>query len=61
MSLTYRNQSIDLLSKSVEWFLYDRDFLHERVKFYSKNTKMASIDFFMVNLNACLQVETCSK
>ena len=25
-SLSYRNQSINLLCKSVDWFLYDRDF-----------------------------------
>ena len=26
-----RNQSIDLQSKSMEWFLYDRDLRHERI------------------------------
>ena len=31
-SLSYRNQAIDLLCKSVDWFLYDRDFCHGRVK-----------------------------
>ena len=31
-SLSYRNQSIDLQSKSMEWFLYDKDLRHERVK-----------------------------
>ena len=31
--LSYRNQSIDLLSKSMDWFLYDNGLLHERVKF----------------------------
>ena len=31
-SLSYRNQSIDLLYKSMHWFLYDRDLRHERVK-----------------------------
>ena len=30
--LLYRNQSIDLLCKSIDWFLYDRDRRHERVK-----------------------------
>ena len=30
-SLSYRNQSIDLLSKSLDWFLYDKDLRHERV------------------------------
>ena len=30
--ISYRNQSIDLLCKSMDWFLYDIDLLHERVK-----------------------------
>ena len=35
--LSYRNQSIDLRSKSVDWFLYDNGFRHERVKKKLKN------------------------
>ena len=31
-SLTYRNQSINLQSKLLNWFLYDRELRHERVK-----------------------------
>ena len=31
-SLSYRNQSTDLLCKSMDWFLYDTDLGHERVK-----------------------------
>ena len=31
-SLSYRNHSIDLLNKSMDWFLYDNDLRHERVK-----------------------------
>ena len=30
--LSYRNQSIDLLHKSMDWFLYDNGLRHERVK-----------------------------
>ena len=30
-SLLYRNQPIDLHSKLMDWFLYDRDLRHERV------------------------------
>ena len=30
--LSYRNQSIDLFCKSKDWFLYDKDLRHERVK-----------------------------
>ena len=41
--LSYRNQSIDLLRKSVDWFLYDNGLPLERVKdlkvcSFSKNT-----------------------
>ena len=31
LPLSYRNQSIDLQSKIMDWFLYDRDLRHERV------------------------------
>ena len=31
-SLSYRNEFIYLQSKSVDWFLYDRDLRHEGVK-----------------------------
>ena len=34
--LIYRNQSIDLLYKSVDWFLDDRDLRHERVNKQSR-------------------------
>ena len=30
-SLSYRNQSIDLLCKSIDWFLYDNSLLPKRV------------------------------
>ena len=30
-ALSYRNQSIDLLRKSMYWFLYDNGLCHERV------------------------------
>ena len=32
--LSYRNQSIDLLRKSMNWFLCDNGLRHERVKSY---------------------------
>ena len=31
-ALSYKKKSIDLLCKSVDWFLYDRELRHERVK-----------------------------
>ena len=30
--LSYIKKSIDMLSKKMDWFLYDRDLRHERVK-----------------------------
>ena len=35
-SLSYRNQSIDLQSKSMDWSLYDRDFRLETAKLFSQ-------------------------
>ena len=32
--LSCRNQSIDLLCKSMDWFLYDNRLRHERVKWW---------------------------
>ena len=34
-SLSYRTQSIDLQSKSMDWFLYERNLRHDRVKVLS--------------------------
>ena len=39
-SILYRNQSIDLLCKLTDWFLYDRDYHHERVKHSSGILRM---------------------
>ena len=30
--LSYKNLSIDLLCKSMDWFRYDRDLCHEKVE-----------------------------
>ena len=37
--LSFRKQSIDLLWKSVDWFLYDRDLRHERDKILLYNVQ----------------------
>ena len=34
-SLSYRNQSIDLQSKSMDWFLYDSYLRHEKLNWWS--------------------------
>ena len=42
-SLSYRNQSTDLQNKSMDWFLYDKDLRHERVKNADKQQVMNQI------------------
>ena len=37
--LSYRKQSIDLLRKSMDWFLYDNGHRHERVKLENNSVK----------------------
>ena len=49
-SLSYRNQSIDLLSQSMDWFVvYDGDFRHERVK-VACVVKLKFMEWFFYNL-----------
>ena len=45
-----RNQFIDLLCKSIDWFLYDRDLHHERSKVNNKS-KETAITFSFSNKN----------
>ena len=44
--LSYRNQSINLLCKSMDWFLYDNVLRHERVKECSSNS--VQVVFFKI-------------
>ena len=50
-SLSYRNQSADLLCKSMDWFLYDRDLRHQRV-----NTNLSYTKYTLPNFveNICV-------
>ena len=45
MPLSYRNQSINLLCKSIGWFLYDSGLRHERVNcaalYFNKDRRKA--------------------
>ena len=54
-SLSYRNQSIHLLCKSMNWFLYDRGLHHERVKVFLESflpeNKYKAICSHRTNLN----------
>ena len=47
-SLSYRNQSSDLLCKSMNWFLHDRNLRHERVK-SRLNIDKANCKIFQLN------------
>ena len=47
-SLSYRNQSIDLQSKTLDWFLYDRDLRHERVNIKESRTTPSTISNFLI-------------
>ena len=46
-SLSCRNQSIDLLYKSMEWFPYHRDLRHER----ANQTNVTMIDWLLYECN----------
>ena len=54
MPLSYRNQSTDLQSKSMDWFLYDRDLCHKRVEEQGTNLRSYNDDirtsFHIVNV-----------
>ena len=49
--LSYRNQSIDLLHKSIDWFLYDNGLRHERVKFDQSCITLPLRDIFKTMVN----------
>ena len=49
-SLSYRNQSIDLQSKSMAWFLYDNGLRHERVNYHESLSGNAKMYFFRFSL-----------
>ena len=51
--LSYRNQFIDFQSKSMDWFLYDRDLRHEKVKRSFDNKNGISFSF-MFKIATCL-------
>ena len=50
--ISYRNQSMDLKSKSVDWFLYDRDLRHERVNFHRRKLILSTKLIYTLQLSA---------
>ena len=49
--LSYRHQSIDLRTKSMDWFLYDNDLPHERVKHIMYFTTFSNIKWHFCHVN----------
>ena len=41
--ISYRNQSINLLPKSMDWFLYDNGLPHERIKVFKSDIDTLTI------------------
>ena len=61
MSLSYRNQSIDLLRKSMDWFIYDSDLRHEKVnksKVYQKEISKRS-QYFIFHKHKLSMLKLC--
>ena len=61
-SLSCRNQSIDLLCEPMDWFLYDKDFSHKRVKSLCRSlffNKVAAYRLILFNLEHINNVQ-CS-
>ena len=67
--LSYRNQSTDLLRKSMDWFLYDNGLRHERVKRQScHHIEISQLicanqltGFYMMATWAFKELATCEK
>ena len=51
-SLSYRNQSIDLLCKSIDWFLCDRDLCHEKVEVDCAIRFLIRYNLFYISCNS---------
>ena len=49
--LSYRNQFIHLVCESMDWFLYDRDLCHERVKILPKFSVTSTLMGGWVNIS----------
>ena len=55
--LSYRNQSIDFGSKSVDWFLYDSGLRHERVKEIGKELFKRIVEVIKESLEQGLDIK----
>ena len=57
--LSYRNQSTDLTHISVDWFLYDNDLRHERVKENRYLLLLSALSNTMVDTGGKVWILTC--
>ena len=59
ISLSYENQSIDLQSKSMDWFLFDRDLLHLSFKWFDDNLMKSNADkcHLLVSTNETVKIQ----
>ena len=51
--LSYRNQSIDLLCKSMDWFLYDMDLCHVLNLSHPVSTKRRTLFSYLKQTKEC--------
>ena len=51
--LSCRNQSIDLLGKSMDWFLYDNGLCHKRVKLYRPQVTKQTLNIVKMSNVKC--------
>ena len=64
-SLSYRNESTELHSKSTDWFLYDRDLRHKEVNEnvsamnFVNNLRILEL-FFVLNISIATNFEIVS-
>ena len=53
--ISYRKQSSDLRSKSMDWFLYDNGLRHERVNYFRRKAKSKMFDRVLnIHLVVCI-------
>ena len=60
-SLSYRNQSTDLLRKSMDWFLYDNGLRLERIKCFLINQAQITIPMIPMFLCSCAEKKNKKK
>ena len=58
-SLSYRNQSIDLNCKSMDWFLYDRDLCHKGISHKAtviRESSFITAAITIITIRVCVKI-----